>query len=227
MLLEEAGMAPASPGMVNTPKQMLMQEAGIHPHMMVGSQNRLANGGQPQMSPQDMLAALVASGHLPAHYANGGGVMETNYNPELTNMLGLGYGNQIPNYFSQGGSATSKEFEAALESARRQPGFLKKGASKVSGAAGKLFNRLNPAFQVMAAEDAGSRSIDAAQRAYHGDYRGAAISGLGAIGSGVGMAPGFIPQVVSIPLTMGADYFQEYFDEKDPHQSRTFLKIQN
>ena len=82
MLLEEAGMAPASPGMVNTPKQMLMQEAGIHPHMMVGSQNRLANGGQPQMSPQDMLAALVASGHLPAHYANGGGVMGTDYKPE-------------------------------------------------------------------------------------------------------------------------------------------------
>ena len=221
MLFEEAGMAPATPGMVNTPKQMLMQESGIMPQMM-------ANGGQAQqMSPQDMLAALVASGHLPAHYANGGGVMGTNYRPELTNMLGLGYGNQPINYFSQGGAATSKEFEAALESAKRQPGFIRKGANKAAGLTGKLFNRLNPAFQVMAAEDAGNRTMDAAQRAYHGDYRGAAISGLGAIGSGVGMAPGFIPQVVSIPLTMGADYFQEYFDEKDPHQSRNFLKIQN
>jgi hypothetical protein len=75
MLFEEAGMAPATPGMVNTPKQMLMQEVGLQPHMM-------ANGGQPQMSPQDMLAALVASGHLPAHYANGGGVMGTDYKPE-------------------------------------------------------------------------------------------------------------------------------------------------
>ena len=76
MLFEEAGMAPATPGMVNTPKQMLMQESGIPPQMM-------ANGGQAQqMSPQDMLAALVASGHLPAHYANGGGVMGTNYKPE-------------------------------------------------------------------------------------------------------------------------------------------------
>lgn len=57
---------PASPGMVNTPQQMLMQEAGVLPHM--------AKGGQPkqQMSPEDMLAALVASGHLPAHYAPGG-----------------------------------------------------------------------------------------------------------------------------------------------------------
>jgi hypothetical protein len=92
---------------------------------------------------------------------------------------------------------------------------------------GKLFNRLNPAFQVMAAEDAGSRALDAAERAYQGDYRGAAISGLGAVGSGVAIAPGVVPQVLSIPLTMGADYLQEYFDEKDPHKSRVPLKIQN
>jgi hypothetical protein len=51
-----------------------MEESGVLPH--------LAIGGQPQMSPQDMLAALVASGHLPAHYATGGGVMGTNYKPE-------------------------------------------------------------------------------------------------------------------------------------------------
>ena len=91
----------------------------------------------------------------------------------------------------------------------------------------KLFNRLNPAFQVMAAEDAGTRALEAAERAYHGDYRGAAISGLGAIGSGVGMAPGVVPQLVSIPLSFGADYLQEYFDEKDPHKSRASLKTQN
>ena len=75
-LLEDAGVTPATPGMLNTPKQMLMQESGITP-------NFLANGGQPQqMSPQDMLAALVASGHLPAHYATGGGVLGTSYKPE-------------------------------------------------------------------------------------------------------------------------------------------------
>ena len=79
----------------------------------------------------------------------------------------------------------------------------------------------------MAAEDAGSRALDAAERAYQGDYRGAAISGLGAVGSGVAIAPGVVPQVLSIPLTMGADYLQEYFDEKDPHKSRVPLKIQN
>ena len=35
-LLEEAGAAPASPGMVNTPQQMLMQESRIVPHFAQG-----------------------------------------------------------------------------------------------------------------------------------------------------------------------------------------------
>ena len=82
MLMEEAGLAPETPGMVNTPKQMLMQESGIPQQMAMGGQNKLSNGGQPQMSPQDMLAALVASGHLPAHFAEGHSVMGTNYKPE-------------------------------------------------------------------------------------------------------------------------------------------------
>jgi len=65
-LMEDAGMAPSSPGMLNTPKQMLMQEVGLVPH--------LAKGGQPEqsMSVQDMLAHLVNAGILPAHYAPGG-----------------------------------------------------------------------------------------------------------------------------------------------------------
>lgn len=74
-LMEEAGFNPASNGWLSTPQERLMEEAGVLPH--------LAIGGQPQqMSPQDMLAALVASGHLPAHYATGGGVLGTSYKPE-------------------------------------------------------------------------------------------------------------------------------------------------
>lgn len=73
-LMEEAGVNPSSPGMLNTPKQMLMQEAGVLP--------RLANGGQPEISPQDMLAALVAAGYIPQKFAEGHGVMGTNYKPE-------------------------------------------------------------------------------------------------------------------------------------------------
>lgn len=63
-LMEEAGVVPASNGWLSTPKQMLMEEAGVMPH--------LAKGGQPTMSPQDMLAYLVNAGYLPPHYAPGG-----------------------------------------------------------------------------------------------------------------------------------------------------------
>jgi hypothetical protein len=73
-LLEEAGATPASPGMVNTPQQMLMQQSGIMP--------QFADGGAVQMSPEDMLAELIYSGRTPQHFAEGGGVLGTNYKPE-------------------------------------------------------------------------------------------------------------------------------------------------
>lgn len=194
---------------LKTPHQKLLEEAGATP----------ASPGMVH-TPKQML--MQESGIMP-RFADGGAVQMS---PE--DMLAeLIYSGRLPEYFAKGGTVNSAEFEAALESAKRQPGFLKRGASKTLGATNKLFNRLNPAFQVMAAEDAGSRALEAAERAYHGDYRGAAISGLGAIGSGVGMAPGVVPQLVSIPLSFGADYLQEYFDEKDPHKSRASLKIQN
>lgn len=69
-LMEDAGLAPQSPGLLNTPKQMLMQEIGGMPHFAIGGQPEHPSG----MTPQDMLAYLVSSGHLPAHYAFGGGV---------------------------------------------------------------------------------------------------------------------------------------------------------
>lgn len=78
-LMEDAGMAPASPGMLNTPKQMLMQESGVVP--------RLAKGGQPQMSTQDMLAYLVHQGVLPSHYAPGGMVKNIALQSALTAPL--------------------------------------------------------------------------------------------------------------------------------------------
>ena len=66
-LMEDAGLAPQSPGMLNTPHQLLMQEVGGIPHFAAGGATHPSG-----MSPQDMLAYLVASGHLPAHYAPGG-----------------------------------------------------------------------------------------------------------------------------------------------------------
>jgi len=87
MLMEEAGMAPSSPGLLNTPKQMLMQESGIVPKM--------AEGGQPeqQMSPQDMLALMMAYGQEPQHLAAGGKPEATS--PELAALLDRLYSQQI------------------------------------------------------------------------------------------------------------------------------------
>ena len=65
LLMEEAGMTPASPGMLKTPQQALMEESGIQPKFFAG-------GGSTTMSVQDMLAALIAAGYQPQKFNNGG-----------------------------------------------------------------------------------------------------------------------------------------------------------
>ena len=64
MLLEEAGAKiPTSNGMLKTPQQLLMEETGLP--------QQFADGGQVQMSPQDMIAAIIAYGHEPQKFAAG------------------------------------------------------------------------------------------------------------------------------------------------------------
>ena len=71
LLLEEAGASlDPSPGLVNTPQQMLMQQANILPHLALGG----------AVTPADMQAALIVNGNTPQHFAFGG--------PVLSNMLG-------------------------------------------------------------------------------------------------------------------------------------------
>lgn len=62
LLLEEAGASlDPSPGLVNTPQQMLMQQANILPHLALGG----------AVTPADMQAALIVNGNTPQHFANG------------------------------------------------------------------------------------------------------------------------------------------------------------
>ena len=64
MLLEEAGAKiPTTNGLLKTPQQRLMEETGLP--------QKLAAGGQPQMSVDDMLAALVAANQTPQKFAAG------------------------------------------------------------------------------------------------------------------------------------------------------------
>jgi hypothetical protein len=58
MLLEEAGAIPSSPGLVNTPSQMLARQFGLVPH--------LAQGGD--VSTADMLAEMAAHHKEPSKF---------------------------------------------------------------------------------------------------------------------------------------------------------------
>jgi hypothetical protein len=64
-LLEEAGAVQASPGMLKTPQQLLLEESGVTPKFSGG-------GSTDQISVQDMLAMLIASGYQPQRFENGG-----------------------------------------------------------------------------------------------------------------------------------------------------------
>lgn len=64
-LLEEAGALPATPGMVNTPQQMLMQQSGMP---------QFAEGGS--ISSADMLAELIHNNRTPEHFAAGGSTLK-------------------------------------------------------------------------------------------------------------------------------------------------------
>ena len=85
LLMQEAGFAPSSPGLVNTGQQMLLNQTGIVPHF--------ADGGQVQMSPQDMLASLIANNQSPQYFAKGGQPEETS--PEFAKLLDRLYSQQI------------------------------------------------------------------------------------------------------------------------------------
>lgn len=65
-----ANAAPEMPQFIQPPQQQQPQS--------------YAQGGKVEMSPQDMLASLVASGHLPAHYAPGGLVKNIATNAAFT-----------------------------------------------------------------------------------------------------------------------------------------------
>lgn len=64
MLLEEAGAKiPTTNGLLKTPQQRLMEETGLP--------QKLADGGQPQLSVNDMLAAIIAANQVPQKFAAG------------------------------------------------------------------------------------------------------------------------------------------------------------
>lgn len=56
--MQEAGQAPYSPGMVKTPKQMLIEESGILPRFAKGKQVK-------ELTPDEMQAEMIVGNHTP------------------------------------------------------------------------------------------------------------------------------------------------------------------
>ena len=82
MLLEQSQAQPQAPvqnNMLKTPQQMLMEQTGLPQQYMY------ADGGSVGMSPQDMLAAIIAANQTPQKFADGGKAEQTS--PELAMLL--------------------------------------------------------------------------------------------------------------------------------------------
>jgi len=188
MLMEDAGMAPASPGMLHTPKQMLLHETGIVPKM--------AEGGQPQqqMSPEDMMALMLAYGQTPQKLA-GGGKPEA-MSPEFAALLDRLYSQQI----YSGELPPEPTFQAQPKTAA---GFTRDMAAKLLGEtpADRLFGTgsegqkteylplqfLNPFAQGAAMIDA---VPETARQVREGDYGQAGLTaGLTTLGTLPFVAP--------------------------------------
>ena len=179
MLMEDAGMAPASPGMVNTPQQMLMQESGALPHM--------AAGGQPQMSPEDMLALMVAYGQTPQKLASGGKPEATS--PELAELLDRLYSQRIysgemppePTFQAQPTTASSVTRDMAAKLLGEKPADRLFGTGSEGQKAEYLpLQFLNPFSQAAAMVDA---VPETAKQMHEGNYGQAGLtSGLAALG---------------------------------------------
>lgn len=188
MLMEDAGITPGSPGLLHTPKQMLLQESGIVPKM--------AEGGQPeqQMSPQDMLALMLAYGQEPQHLAAGGKPEPTS--PELAALLDRLYSQRI----YSGEMPPEPTFQAQPTTASS---YAREMSGKILGekASDRLFGTgvegqraeylplqfLNPVMQGAAMIDAVPDTIRQAQQ---GNYGQAGITaGLTALGTLPFVAP--------------------------------------
>ena len=125
------------------------------------------------------------------------------------------------------GLAVPQSFEAAAGAAPAAAGAAPKamgvmagkaaaspGLQSMKAALGAGISRSVPAVigRGLAGAGAGFQGVDAYNRAQSGDYGGAAISGLGAIGSAASMIPHPIARVGGTALGIGAEALNAYLD---------------
>lgn len=187
-LMEDAGMAPASPGMLNTPKQMLLQESGIVPKM--------AEGGQPQMSPEDMMAMMLAYGQTPQKFAGGGQPKQEATSPELAALLDRLYSQQIysgelppePTFQAQPSNAFSWTRDMVAKAIGEKPADRLFGTGSEGQKTEYLpLQFLNPLGQGAAMVDAVPETM---RQLHEGNYGQAGLTaGLTALGTAPFVAP--------------------------------------
>jgi hypothetical protein len=82
ILLEKAGLSlDPSPGLVNTPQQMLLQQANALPQYAPGGAVRQ------NLSPADMQAAMIIQGHTPQKFASGGQAAQSKHVTQLRDEM--------------------------------------------------------------------------------------------------------------------------------------------
>ena len=188
MLMEDAGMAPASPGLLHTPKQMLLHETGVVPKM--------AEGGQPQqqMSPEDMMAIMMAYGQTPQKLAGGG--KPNAISPEFAALLDKLYSQQIysgelppePTFQAQPKTASSVTRDMAAKLLGETPADRLFGTGSEGQKAENLpLQFLNPLAQGAAMVDA---VPETARQMHEGNYGQAGLTaGLTTLGTLPFVAP--------------------------------------
>ena len=111
ILLEQAGLSmDPSPGLINTPQQMMLQQANALPQYALGG------SVYPNLSPADMQAAMIVNGQTPQNFKSGGHALK-----QLLSSIGLGGLLAVPEmaqaaqHISEGkkGEAAGNAFSAA------------------------------------------------------------------------------------------------------------------
>jgi hypothetical protein len=161
-----------------------------------------AEGGH--MTPDEMRHMMIAYGHEPQHFKEGS-----------LASLPQDYSSYIPKY-----SNIKDAIKNAGSVVASHPAVARVG--KGLGVANKW--ALEPAFRGLNAYGVYEDANNIYDRLNRGDYRGAAISGVGAAGNIAAMRAGIPGAVLGTGVSYGADALNDYLDRTDPYQGKSVLE---
>jgi hypothetical protein len=157
------------------------------------------------ITPDQMLHMMLAYGHTPQKFKEGHLAV-----PEQT----------FAGYAVDGYNGLKSNVKDVAAKVAGHP------ASKALGTALGAANKwaLAPAFRGLNAYGVYEDANDIMDRLERGDYRGAGISGVGALGNLASMRAGLPGMVAGTGLSIGSGLLNQYLDATDPHQVRSVLE---